>query len=779
MALDLGELRIALDVDRDPFTRGLMQTRRDLEALPPTVRREMVKVSRVMDEEGRKSGGLLGRGIESGLVRHSPLIVAGIGAALAAGAPLVTAGAGLLFAGVGAVAAAQSLEVREAWTELGRDIRDGAIADSAVLVPVYTQMASEIGAAYQRLRPQIREVFAESAPLIRSFTGGVVDLAENAMPGLLRAVQRGEPVFAGFERFLGATGTGLSEFFDAISAHSPAAGKAFEALGDIVGALLPILGELLGQGAELAAVVLPPLAAALGSVADVLDALGPLLPIVAAGLVGLKVAGGVGSLIGGLADKLGQVAASGGAFAGTAGRMAGGLSAITAAAGPASAGIGFAAASAMAWVDAGKKAADVSKTLGEAMAAGGQQADAAAAYIDRFSFANGLLETGLGKTAGSIEILGYSLSDMIPDVASAREEYDRWRDSQRQLATEATRAEYAINGVTSAMVEQGNQALAAIDSGFAYQHSLNGLEDAQAAYTQAVSDHGTTSEEAERAALALAEQNRNVAASYARQQADLSGLSADSLEYKRILQEEMLVKLYELQSAAGPEMAAAIGQQIAQLQASGVALSTTGASADTVAQKMRDLGLTVTQVPGNKSIFIDAPTADQKRRLEELGLTVRTLPNGRIWVTADTSPAAGTLAAFMNQRRVIQIQAQLNTGGIRYQGAGQQPTRAEGGPVWPGQTFLVGEEGPELVRFGGHGTVIPADETARITAGASQHRQSAGAGAGAALDYERLATAIGSAIPALFHADNVNVVEGKPHDVAEELAYKMRTSGGR
>lgn len=54
--------------------------------------------------------------------------------------------------------------------------------------------------------------------------------------------------------------------------------------------------------------------------------------------------------------------------------------------------------------------------------------------------------------------------------------------------------------------------------------------------------------------------------------------------------------------------------------------------------------------------------------------------------------------------------------------------RAEGGPVAPGLDYLVGEEGPEIVRFGAAGTVIPNDElgggdvhvTLNIATGVSQ-----------------------------------------------------------
>ena len=39
--------------------------------------------------------------------------------------------------------------------------------------------------------------------------------------------------------------------------------------------------------------------------------------------------------------------------------------------------------------------------------------------------------------------------------------------------------------------------------------------------------------------------------------------------------------------------------------------------------------------------------------------------------------------------------------------------RAKGGPVWPGGAFIVGEEGPEIVKFARSGTVIPHDESMR------------------------------------------------------------------
>lgn len=62
---------------------------------------------------------------------------------------------------------------------------------------------------------------------------------------------------------------------------------------------------------------------------------------------------------------------------------------------------------------------------------------------------------------------------------------------------------------------------------------------------------------------------------------------------------------------------------------------------------------------------------------------------------------------------------QINGSG--YGGSGvlssRPQTRAIGGPVWPGQDFLVGEHGPELIRMRGAGAVIPHALTMSTLAG--------------------------------------------------------------
>lgn len=839
MALNLGELSIALELDNDRFRRGLTGARAELQTLPPAAQREMERVGRVFEDEGRKSGGKLAQGINQGLVRNSPLIVAAIGGALAAGAPLMTVAAGALFAGIGGAAAAQTAEVRQAWTAMGRDIRDSAVEDSAVLVPVYVQMADQIGAAFQRMRPQLRGAFADSAPLIESTTAGVIRLAENAMPGLARSVAAAGPVFDGFESFLASTGQGLGDFFDRLSNHSPAAGAAFASLGDIMGDLLPILGELLGQGAELASLVLPMMSTAMGGVLSVVTALGPALPPVVAAFGAFKLAGvatgwiaGLGSALGGLGGRM-QSASQGGSQLGehlqAVGEKAESLSEK---AGP----ILGAAIAGVTLVMA--RMEEQANSWAEALVAGGNAADKARAQMLDFGTAMAEVNSGFegalvglftgiqgqyattaqtleqaGQKAKQLEAALTPLEKAQRGVANATEHLNDAIDkhgpssneaegaaralasAEAELAREASQAEIAISGVTSAMIDQANQALAAIDSGFAYRNSVNELEDAQNSLADAIKnrtnadkDLRTTDEDVARAQLAVEEQAYRTALAFGQQQADLTGLSADSLEYKRIVQEQMLTELYRLQSAAGPEMKAAIGQQIEALRASGVSLSGTSQSAQLTAQRMRDLGLSVVQVPGNKTIFIDAPTAEQKARLEGLGLTVRTLPNGRIYVTADTSPAENALAALMNQRRTIQLQAIVNTGAARTTlgglGGGGGLQRATGGPIFgPGSETsdsiparLSNNEhvwtAREVRAAGGHGVI-------------EQMRQDVLAGRGFAAGGPVTASprATLAAAPAgrregpLLNVENLHLLEGTPTDLAQQLSIEARTRG--
>jgi len=678
LALSLGELSIALELENSALRTGMAQAKREIQTLSPAAQQEMTKVSRVMQTEGQKAGGKLSQGINAGLIRNSPLIVAGVSAALAAGAPVLTAAATTMFAGIGIAAAAQSTEVQQAWVGLWDDVKNSAIDDAEALQEPLVAAAGRIGGAFERMRPQLRSAFEGSAPLIDSVTDGVIALAENAMPGLLSAVESSGPVMNGLESLLSDLGTGFGEMFGALGEHGPAAGAALEAIGGAVAELLPTVGELLGGGAELASIVLPPLVTGLGAVADVAEDLGPLLPIIAAGFIGLRIANSVATGVGSLAGRMDDVATRGGRFGGVMGSAAGATKTFSSALPVVGAGLAVLGAAYARnqqnineWSQAILDGGSAAKTALQNAAMEGGVVEGVSRSFYGLGEAMDLFTTDSEEAAQASRDLYDSMTEgqqaaqdvtkAQNDLALAVSEYGaaspqaEWASNALTTAQErqeraASELEMAQRGVTSAMVEQANQALAAIDSGFAYQNSLNQLEDAQSALAEAqahVNDTNeetrTSSEDVSRAQLGLSEQAYATAQAFGRQQADLSGLEAGTTEYTRLLQTSTLQELYRLRDAAGPEMAGALSQQISMLEASGVSLGETSVAAGATRDRMRDLGHSVTEVPGFKGVKIDAPTEDQRRRIEDLGYKVVNLPDGSVYVTADTADAEAAL----------------------------------------------------------------------------------------------------------------------------------------
>ncbi|MBA0126435.1 phage tail tape measure protein [Haloechinothrix sp. YIM 98757] len=85
-------------------------------------------------------------------------------------------------------------------------------------------------------------------------------------------------------------------------------------------------------------------------------------------------------------------------------------------------------------------------------------------------------------------------------------------------------------------------------------------------------------------------------------------------------------------------------------------------------------------------------------------------------VTVNNSQAWSAIQSIKNQ--LNSVDGRTAQAVIRAQVTGSRITGlASGGPFSDGQTSLVGEEGPELVKFRGNGEVIPHDETKRMMEG--------------------------------------------------------------
>lgn len=705
---------------------------------------------------GGRTGGKLSQGIQLSIIRNSPLIAAAVGGALAAGAPLVTAGAVTMFAGAAAVAAAQSAEVRESWVQLGRTIRDSAVADAGVLVPTYVRMADRIGQAFQQLRPQIRDAFAAAGPGVDDFTDGVIRAAHEAMPALVRSVQQSGPVMAGLEELLADTGAGLGGFFDAISNHSPAAGAALASIGDIVGELLPLTGNLLGQGAELASVVLPPLADALGVTADVAERLGPALPAIVVGFTALKVASSVAGGVGNLASRLGGFVAASDLAGGASGKLATGLGAVSRAvpivgtvAGVTAVSLGYlwhqlanvgeattdlagfqarlqaALQQSTGAVDenvralAAQQAADQmisSKTnlVDYARQAGvelPQLTDALLGNRDVIRDVNAALDAQLEASVRAATARGEdagTIAEWTQANERAKDAIAELSPALAQAASENERLEAATRLSTSALAEQALQSLAAGNADLQYRQATLGVTQAQERLAEVQASGKASATELQQAQLQV-EQAMYMAAAAADAKARADNAGKSEAELNRLGAQAQLATLEQLAGTMGGKVPAAIQQQIASLQASAGQAAMTAATMD-------ELAFSVIGIPNEKFVDVKAPTGPQMEALRQLGVRIETLPDGNVRVYADVRTAEQQINALINHRRTIMINTAIANGASTSVAMGRPTERASGGPVWPGHTFLVGEEGPELVRFSQPGTVFDAKRTASMLA---------------------------------------------------------------
>lgn len=157
----------------------------------------------------------------------------------------------------------------------------------------------------------------------------------------------------------------------------------------------------------------------------------------------------------------------------------------------------------------------------------------------------------------------------------------------------------------------------------------------------------------------------------------------------------------------------------------------------------------VDQVPGRASTSYFAPgSSDTRRAADAVRGAVNNIPGSASTSIVLKGAQAAISALQATSREVRALDGSTATYYVRSEvqgsartGNGVTNARAEGGPVWPGEPFLVGEEGPELVTFAGEGNVVPADETAAILARGMSNVAAVAVGGGAGGGVLRLADA--------------------------------------
>jgi hypothetical protein len=273
-------------------------------------------------EIGKKSGKATADGAEKEMDRRSSRVSVA-GAAMFASLPVAALAAGvgvaaglatvpLVFAGIAIAAQAQNKEVAASFEALGSDVGDSIQSMTKPMRGTLIKVADETKASFDRLKPSFKSIFSDLDDDVMNVTEGVLDLAENAMPGLVTATAKADPVFDGLHKTLAKTGTGLGMFFTNLSEGAGASGEILSDTGTIIEHALGFAGSLFAKLANQGAPAFHEFADVLGQAEDaVLGLAQGALPVLSA--VSMTAFGGMGAILRVLqpfAPALGNIATS-------------------------------------------------------------------------------------------------------------------------------------------------------------------------------------------------------------------------------------------------------------------------------------------------------------------------------------------------------------------------------------------------------------------------------------------------------------------------------------
>jgi len=685
MSINVGSVSVKVVPDARDFNDRL---RADLSNLPdqrirvtPDMTGFRERVRQTVQPTGQESGGLLAQGMRQGFMKQSPLIVAAVAGALTAGAPAITAAGAVLVSALGAISVKSSQTVAKAWTDLGAQIKEAAQADAGSLVPVYTNVATQIGAEFHRLDPMIAQAFQASGPLVESFTSAVLRAADVAVPGLVNAVKGAGPVINGLDALVIDIGKGFAGLLTAVTQHAGAAGTALSSLGSILQTALPALGTLLGEGAELASTVLPPLASVLELVGKALNVIGPVLPTVVLGFLGFKAAQLAAGYVGTFAQRLAFASYGTSSFAGVAGRASTAISGVAKALPIIGVGVALLGSA----FSAGKQDVD---DWAHALLDGGNAAAQAAAQMQHI---HDVTQAGLGGLHSwsdvwdRIKALTLGTNNAQADAAQKAKELTAAMSPLERAQQDVTKSQ---NDYLYAVQKWGSDSGQAVAASQSYRDAQQRLKDMQGLLTTATNGASTAAQQ-----NATRLQGIATASSNASSQINLLAGALNALTGKQVSETQAQIAVTQavnnaITSVKGlhgglVDANGALTVQTERGAAAQQALIQLAGSDNTLIATLEKHGATTQQVAAK-----DAQLRDQFiQTAEKMGYTAGQAKNladqiygiptqRKVEITADTNPAASALNALIGKFQSVNFGTALHARAF-----------AEGGYTGPGAKY--------------------------------------------------------------------------------------------
>lgn len=144
----------------------------------------------------------------------------------------IVAAAGALFIGLGVAGAMGAEKVSLSWIDTGNTVTQGITKMSGIYESKLVTASGQVEDAFLRSTGLIQRGMVNASGGVEILTGGVLNLAENALPGVVTASSRLQPILVGTSSLLSDVGLGFGEMAANASQGSVGASKDLVILGD-------------------------------------------------------------------------------------------------------------------------------------------------------------------------------------------------------------------------------------------------------------------------------------------------------------------------------------------------------------------------------------------------------------------------------------------------------------------------------------------------------------------------------------------------------------------
>jgi hypothetical protein len=203
--------------------------------------------TRVGTSLGKATGDAAAKGAESGGEMMKNLIIGGLTLAAAVGPAAILAGVGTAVVGVAAMIDKSNKQLASDATSLATQAQAEVASASAPLVSGMEQGIATLRTGLTQLGPELDATFAAAIPYTDEIAKGMVNFADDILPGIVSGMRALQPVMGTLATDAGDLGSGLGGLIGGLGTGAAGGAQGLSALSNDLGKLLPEVGQIVGD----------------------------------------------------------------------------------------------------------------------------------------------------------------------------------------------------------------------------------------------------------------------------------------------------------------------------------------------------------------------------------------------------------------------------------------------------------------------------------------------------------------------------------------------------